>query len=88
VLFAVYMLKRNPLLSISALFILVPSFTMSYLQIWYLPFIFVYALIPQQKREGEVTLLWLIFMIAMLSFGGVAFNPLHVLDGWRKLLGL
>jgi hypothetical protein len=88
VVFAVYMLKRNPLLSISALFILVPSFTMPYLQIWYLPFIFVYALIPQQRRDKEVTLLWLIFMIAMLSFGGVAFNPLHVLDGWRKLLGL
>jgi hypothetical protein len=88
VFFAVYMLKRNPLLSVSALFILVPSFTMPYLQIWYLPFIFVYALIPQQERDKEVTLLWLIFMLAMLSFGGIAFNPLHVLDGWRKLLGL
>ena len=87
-LFAIYMLKRNPLLSISALFILAPSFTMPYFQIWYLPFFFVYALIPQQKREREVTLLWLMFMMAMLSFGGVAFDPLHVIDGWRKLLGL
>jgi hypothetical protein len=87
VLFAVYMLRRNPLLSISALFILAPSFTMPYFQIWYLPFLFVYALIPQQKRDLEITLLWLIFMMAVLSFGGVAFNPLHVLDGWRKLLG-
>jgi len=33
-------------------------------------------------------LLWLIFMMAVLSFGGVAFNPLHVFDGWRKVLGL
>ena len=88
VLFAVYMLNRNPLLSISALFILAPSFTMPYFQIWYLPFFFVYALIPQQKRDREITLLWLIFMLAMLSFGGVAFDPLHVIDGWRKLLGL
>jgi len=87
-LFAVYMLKRNPLLSISALFILAPSFTMPYFQIWYLPFFFVYALIPQQKKEREFTLLWLIFMMAVLSFGGVAFNPLHVFDGWRKVLGL
>jgi len=87
-LFAVYMLKRNPLLSISALFILAPSFTMPYFQIWYLPFFFVYALIPQQKKEREITLLWLIFMMAVLSFGGVAFNPLHVFDGWRKVLGL
>jgi hypothetical protein len=87
-IFAVYMLKRNALLSISALFILAPSFTMPYFQFWYLPFFFVYALVPQQKRDREVTLLWLIFMTAMLSFGGVAFNPLHVIDGWRKLLGL
>ena len=87
-LFAVYMLKRNPLLSVSALFILGPSFTMPYFQIWYLPFFFVYALIPQHKKEQEITLLWLIFMMAMLSFGGVAFNALHVFDGWRKLLGL
>jgi len=53
-----------------------------------LPFFFVYALIPQQKREREVTMLWLIFMMAVLSFGGVSFNPLHVLDGWSKVLGL
>jgi hypothetical protein len=86
--FAVYMLKRNPLLSLSAIFILAPIFTMPYFQIWYLPFFFVYALIPQQKREREVTMLWLIFMMAVLSFGGVSFNPLHVLDGWSKVLGL
>ena len=87
-LFAIYMLKRNPLLSLSAIFILVPSFTMPYFQIWHLPFFFVYALIPKQKREMEVTMLWLILMMAMVSFGGVSFNPLHVLDGWRKVLGL
>ena len=87
-LFAVYMLKRNPLLSLSAVFLLLPIFTMPYFQLWYLPFFFGYALIPKQKREMEVTLLWLIFIIAMLSFGGISFNPLHILDGWTKVLGL
>lgn len=87
-LFAVYMLKRNPLLSLSALFILWPSFTLSYFQIWYFPFFFMYVLIPQQKRDIEITILWIIFMVTVLSFGGVAFNPLNVLDGWRKVLGL
>ena len=87
-LFAVYMRNKNPLISLSAIFILLPSFTLPYFQIWYLPFFFVYALIPKKKREMEVTMLWLIFMMAVLSFGGVSFNPLHVLDGWKKALGL
>jgi hypothetical protein len=87
-LFAIYMLKRNPLISLSAIFILLPSFKIPYFQIWYLPFFFVYALIPKQKREMEVTMLWLIFVMAMLSFGGVSFNPLNVLDGWKTVLRL
>jgi len=87
-IFAVYMLNRNPLISLSALFILLPSFTIPYLQIWYLPFFFGYALIPQQKREKEVTILWLIFIIAVLAFGGISFNPSHVLAGWQRVLGL
>jgi hypothetical protein len=86
--FASYMLNKNPLVSLSAIFILLPSFTMPYFQIWYLPFFFGYALIPQQKREMEVTMLWLIFIMAMLSFGGVSFNPSLVLDGWQRVLGL
>jgi hypothetical protein len=87
-LFAIYLLNKNPLISLSAIFILLPSFTMPYFQLWYLPFFFGYALIPKQKREMEVTMIWLIFMMAMLSFGGVSFNPLHVLDGWKRVLEL
>jgi hypothetical protein len=87
-LFAVYMLKRNPLLSLSAIFVLLPTFTLPYFQIWYLPFFLVYAFFPKQKRETEITVLWLIFMIAMLSFGGISFNPLHIVNGWKKVLGL
>ena len=87
-LFVIYMLNKNSLISLSAIFILLPTFTMPYFQIWYLPFFFGYALIPQQKREMEVTLFWLIFIMAMLSFGSISFNPLHVLDGWQRVLGL
>ena len=87
-LFAVYMLKRNPLLALSAIFVLLPTFTLPYFQIWYLPFFLLYAFFPKQKRETEITVLWLIFMMAMLSFGGISFNPLHVVDGWKQVLGL
>jgi hypothetical protein len=87
-LFAVYMLKRNPLLSLSAIFVLLPTFTLPYFQIWYLPFFLVYAFFPKQKRETEITVLWPIFMMAMLSFGGISFNPLHIVNGWKKVLGL
>lgn len=86
-LFAVYMLKRNPLLSLSAIFVLLPTFTLPYFQIWYLPFFLLYAFVPKQKRETEITVLWLLFMITMLSFGGISFNPLHIVEGWNKVLG-
>jgi hypothetical protein len=82
------MLNKNPLLSLSAIFILLPSFTLPYFQIWYMPFFFAFALIPKQKRETEATMLWLIYMVAVLSFGGISFNPLQVLDGWKRVLGL
>jgi hypothetical protein len=72
----------------SAIFILLPSFTMPFVQIWYLPFFFGYALIPQPKREMEITMLWLIFIMSVLAFGVISFNPLHVLDGWKRVLGL
>ena len=87
-LFAIYMLGKNLLLSLSAIFVLLPSFVLPYFQIWYMPFFFVFALIPKQKREAEVTMLWLIFIVAVLSFGGISFNLLHVLDGWERVLGL
>lgn len=86
--FAVYLRRRNPLISMSAVFLLLPSFTMPFFQIWYLPFFFGYALIPQQKRDMEATMIWLIFMVAMLSFSGISFDPLRLLDGWKNVLGL
>ncbi len=72
--YALYMLNKNILLSLSALFLLLPSFMMPYFQNWYLPFIFVYALIPQQKKELNVTVAWLIFMVAVLVFSGTNFQ--------------
>jgi hypothetical protein len=86
--FAVYMFKRNPFLSMSAIFLLLPLFTMPFFQLWYLPFFFGYALIPQQKRDMEVTMLWLIFVLSIVAFGGISFNPIHVLNGWQRVLGL
>jgi len=78
--YALCMLKKNSLLSIMAVFLLLPSFMLPYFQNWYLPYIFVYVLIPQRKRELEVTIIWLIFMVLVLSFGGTAFNPMQILN--------
>jgi hypothetical protein len=36
----------------------------------------------------EVTMLWLLFIMAVISFGGISFNPMHILNGWRQVLGL
>ena len=74
--YALYMLKRNSLLSLSAFFLLLPTFMMPYFQNWYFPFIFVYVLIPQQKKELEITALWLLFIIFMLSLSAGFFTLL------------
>ncbi len=73
--YLIYMLNKNSLLSLSAIFLLLPSFMLPYFQDWYIPFIFIYVLIPQRKKELEVTILWLFFMIFVLSFSGGNYYP-------------
>ena len=79
-IYAAYMLNKNSFLSLSAIFLLLPSFIMPYFQFWYIPYIFVYALIPQRKKELEVTILWLIFMFLMLCFSG---NPIQFFSSFQ-----
>lgn len=74
--YAFYMFNKNRLLSLSALFLLFPSFTLPYFQNWYFPFLFLYALIPQRKNELEATMLWLIFMVVVLAFAGTNYQPI------------
>ena len=81
--YAAYMLNKNSLLSFSAIFLLFPSFMLPYFQYWYIPYVFVYALIPQNKKELEVTIFWLIFMIIMLCFSG---NPLQAFSFVQSIL--
>ncbi len=85
---AVYLLDKSRVISLFAIFSLLPCFTMPYFQPWYLSFFFVYALIPRQKRTLEVTMVWLIFMMIVLSFGGISYNPVQILDNVRKILRL
>jgi hypothetical protein len=73
--YAAYMLNKNSLLSLSSIFLLLPIFMLPFFQYWYIPFVFIYALIPQRKKELEVTILWLIFIIVMLCFSS---NPLQL----------
>jgi hypothetical protein len=84
----VYLFNRSRLVSLFAVFSLLPSFTMPYFQPWYLSSFFVYALIPQKKRALEVTTVWLIFMVIVLSFGGLAYNPATILENIRRVLNL
>jgi hypothetical protein len=74
-LYSMYMFNRNRLLSVSAVFLLLPTFCLPYFQNWYLPFMFAYVLIPQRKEDFAVTMLWMVFVVFMLSFGGSGLNP-------------
>jgi hypothetical protein len=74
-IYAGYMYNKNKLLSISAVFLLLPTFTLPYFQNWYLPYLFVYVLIPQRKKGLTATIIWIIYMCIILSYGGTGFNP-------------
>lgn len=74
-IYVIYMLNKNKLLSLSAVFLLLPSFLLPYFQNWYLPYLFVYVLIPERKNEFTATMIWMIFMVVLLSYGGSGFNP-------------
>ncbi len=87
-IYAAYMLNKNSFLSLSAIFLLLPSFTLPYFQNWYLPFLFVYILVPQKRKELEATMIWLIFMIVVLSFGGSAFNPLGIIQHFQSMINM
>jgi hypothetical protein len=87
-IYAAYMFRKNSLLSLSAVFLLLPSYMMPYIQNWYLPFLFSYILIPNGKKEIAATMVWLIFMVGMLSFGGASFNPLLIYENFMTMLKL
>jgi hypothetical protein len=85
-LYSVYMFKRNRLLSVSAIFLLLPTFCLPYFQNWYLPFLFAYVLIPQKKEDFGLTMLWMVFVVFMLSFGGSGLNPQVLVQHFEAMI--
>ena len=83
--YVLYMLNKNNLLSLSALFLLLPSFLLPYFQIWYMPFIFVYALIPQRRNELEATTLWLGFLVVILAVSGSNYEPVPLIAHYLQM---
>lgn len=82
-----YVLNRTRLMALCAAFTLLPIFSMPYFQPWYLLFFFVYLLIPQSKPSLRASTLWLVLVALILTFGGIAFNPLALVDNIRHVLG-
>ena len=83
---ALYLLHKNSLVSLFMVFSLLPSFLMPYFQPWYLSFFFIYMLFPTKKKASAVAMFWLIFMTIVLSFGGLAYNPILIIDNIRRIL--
>jgi hypothetical protein len=84
--YVIYMLNKNSLLSLSAIFLLLPSLTLPYFQNWYIPYFFVYILIPQRKTKLGVTMIWLIIMSGLLAFSGMPFLPQQIVKNIQGLL--
>ncbi|MCX8149966.1 MAG: hypothetical protein N3D85_00435 [Candidatus Bathyarchaeota archaeon] len=85
---AVYLLNRSSLVSLFMFFSLFPCFSMPYFQVWYLPSFFVYLLFPREKRTLEVTIIWVIFMAVVLTFGGFVYSPLTLFENIRQVIGI
>lgn len=85
---AVYLLKRNRLVSIFMFFSLFPCLSMPYFQAWYLPYFFVYLLFPRDEHTLKVTVIWMVFMAVVLSFGGSIYNPLTLIENARRVVGV
>jgi hypothetical protein len=86
-LYSIYMYKHNRLLSLSSLFLLVPVCMLPYFQNWYLPFLFAYMLIPHEKDQFVATMLWIVFVAFMLSFGGSGLNPQVLIGHFQTMVG-
>ena len=80
------LMDKSRLISLFAVFSLLPCLTMPYFQPWYMPLFFIYLLIPQNKHCLKITIVWIIFVAIVLSFGGLSYNPLFILDRIRGLL--
>jgi hypothetical protein len=85
---AIYLLHKNSLFSLFMISVLLPCFTLPYFQPWYLPLFFVYPMIPEQKKTLDVVMAWLVFMIIVLSFSALSYNPLQILNNIRHALKL
>jgi len=83
---SVRLMNKSRLVSLFAVFSLLPCLTMPYFQPWYLPLFFVYLLIPQNKHSLQITIVWIVFVAIVLSFGGLSYNPLFILDRVRGVL--
>jgi hypothetical protein len=75
---AIYLSNKDRFISLSMLYVMLPIFSMPFFQFWYMPYFFIFAFIPKQKRVLEVTMLWLIFITIMISLGSLSFNPLQI----------
>jgi hypothetical protein len=83
---SVRLMNKSRLVSLFAVFSLLPCLTMPYFQPWYMPLFFVYLLIPQNKHSLQITIVWIVFVAIVLSFGGLSYNPLFILDRVRGVL--
>lgn len=84
--FVTQIFNQNRSMVLFAVFMLMPCLTMPYFQSWYFPFLFIYLLLPRHKSVVNSTLIWLIFVVLILSFGGLSYNPLAIIDRIRNLL--
>jgi hypothetical protein len=85
-LFAMRLFEKNSLLSVSVVAALLPCLVMPYFQVWYLPFFFFYVLFPSNPKETKGLILWLVFIIVIVSFGGFWYNPITIVQQHFKIV--
>jgi hypothetical protein len=84
-IFAIYLLRKNRFMSLVMIFTLLPIFILPFFQVWYLPYFFIYLLTPHQKRSLTLTIIWLLLIAFMLSFGPLSYDVGQVFESIKKI---
>jgi hypothetical protein len=84
-IFAIYLLRKNRFMSLVMIFTLLPIFILPFFQVWYLPYFFIYLLTPHQKRSLTLTIIWLLLIAFMLSFGPLSYDFGQVFESIKKI---
>lgn len=83
----VYFLRKGcTICSMLLFYALFPGLSLPYFQQWYFPYLYIYLLIPWEKRSINFMALWLIAVTCIITLGNFMYDPIWLLDRLNKVI--